>query len=68
MKVSVPVQLLMSAKCMPACNCVLVYRLAEEKWKSRFSKTARENYREMGLLSISVVEYTRKNGQFVIDL
>jgi len=34
----------------------------------RFSETAQENYDEMGLLAISVVAYTRKNGQLVIDM
>lgn len=43
-------------------------RLAEDKWKSRLDKTAKENYNEMGLLSLSVVAYTRKNGQLAIDM
>jgi hypothetical protein len=43
-------------------------RIAEEKWYSRFSDTAKENYKEMGLLSISIVAYTRKNGQLAIDM
>ena len=43
-------------------------RFAEEKWHSRFTKEAKENYLEMGLLSFSVVVYTRKNGQSAIDV
>ncbi|KAF8799826.1 hypothetical protein BYT27DRAFT_7119298, partial [Phlegmacium glaucopus] len=43
-------------------------KFAEEKWLSRFSKTAKEVYNEMGLLSVSVVVYTRKNGQTAIDI
>ena len=43
-------------------------RLAEEKWKTRFDKVAREDYSEMGLLSISVVGFTWKNGQFALNL
>ncbi|KAF8801933.1 hypothetical protein BYT27DRAFT_7113986 [Phlegmacium glaucopus] len=43
-------------------------RFAEEKWHSRFSKTAREHYGEMGLVSISVVVYTRKSGQTAIEI
>jgi hypothetical protein len=43
-------------------------RLAEEKWYSRFTKNTKENYNEMGLLSISVVAYTRKDGQFAINM
>jgi hypothetical protein len=46
----------------------LDFRLAEEKWKSKFNKAAKENYREMGLLSFSVVFYTLKNGQQAIDM
>jgi hypothetical protein len=46
----------------------LYNRTAEEKWFTRFNENARENFNEMGLLSISIVVYTRKNGQVVIDL
>jgi hypothetical protein len=45
-----------------------IYRNADEKWYSRFSKTAKENYHEMGLLSFSVVSYTSKNGQLIMDV
>jgi hypothetical protein len=34
----------------------------------RFTKAGKENYREMGLLSFSVVVYTSKNGQQTIDM
>jgi hypothetical protein len=52
------------------CRLVLKLknRFAEEKWYARFHKTAKQNYREMGLLSISIVGYTLKNGQFAIDM
>jgi hypothetical protein len=43
-------------------------RLAEEKWYSHFSKEANKRYSEMGLLSLSVVAYTNKGGQLVIDM
>jgi hypothetical protein len=43
-------------------------RLAEEKWKSRFNKAAKDNYHEMGILSFSVVFYTLKNGQQAVDM
>ncbi|KAF8802326.1 hypothetical protein BYT27DRAFT_7112582 [Phlegmacium glaucopus] len=43
-------------------------KLAEQKWYSRFSTTAKERYLEMGLVSISVVAYTDKAGHFVIDI
>ena len=43
-------------------------RFSEEKWKSRFNKTAKENYHRMGLLSLSVVFYTLKNGQQAVDM
>jgi hypothetical protein len=51
----------------PRLNFIIV-RLAEEKWKLRFNKTTKESYLEMGLVSISIVGYTRKNGQFVVDM
>jgi len=44
-----------------------VCRLAE-KWYSRFSSEANKRYSEMGLLSLSVVAYTNKSGQLVIDM
>jgi hypothetical protein len=43
-------------------------RIAEEKWYTRFHKTAKQNYKEMGLVSISIVGFTTKNGQFAIDM
>jgi hypothetical protein len=43
-------------------------RFAEEKWYTRFSKIAKENYLEMGLVSISIVGFTDKRGQKVIDM
>jgi hypothetical protein len=43
-------------------------RLAEEKWYSRFSSEGNKRYSEMGLLSLSVVAYTNKGGQLVIDM
>jgi hypothetical protein len=43
-------------------------RVAEEKWYSRFSSEAHKRYSEMGLLSLSVVAYTNKSGQLVIDM
>jgi hypothetical protein len=53
---------------IPAPVLIFFIRLAEEKWKSRLNKTTKENYLEMGLVSITVVGYTRKNGQFVVDM
>lgn len=44
------------------------HRFAEEKWKSRFTTAAKENYNEMGLLTFSVVFYTLKNGQQAVDM
>lgn len=49
-------------------SLIVKYRFAEEKWYSRFTKAAKENYLEMGLLSFSVVFYTRKNGQLAVDM
>jgi len=46
---------------------IYFYRLAE-KWYSRFSAKANKRYSEMGLLSLSVVAYTNKSGQLVIDM
>jgi len=43
-------------------------RNAEEKWYSRFTKAAKDNYCEMGLISFSVVCYMRKNGQLAVDM
>ena len=43
-------------------------RLAEEKWYSQFSSEGNKCYSEMGLLSLSVVAYTNKSGQLVIDM
>ena len=43
-------------------------RFAEEKWYSRFTKSLRGSYNEMGLVSFSVVVYTRKSGQLAIDM
>ncbi|KAF8799627.1 hypothetical protein BYT27DRAFT_7263713 [Phlegmacium glaucopus] len=43
-------------------------RFAEEKWDKRFTDAAAENYREMGLLSLSVVVYTLKSGQTAINI
>jgi hypothetical protein len=43
-------------------------RMAEEKWYSRFTHDANMRYSEMGLLSVSVVAYTGKNGQLIIDM
>jgi len=44
------------------------FRLADDKWYARFTRTAQETYGEMGLLSISIVAYTGKSGQLVIDM
>ena len=52
----------------PGAELIIEGRFAEEKWKSWFNKTAKENYREMGLLSLSVVFYTLKNGQQAVDM
>lgn len=49
-------------------SLIVKYRFAEEKWYSRFTKAAKENYLEMGLLTFSVVFYTRKNGQLAVDM
>jgi hypothetical protein len=43
-------------------------RIAEEKWHKKYSKIASDSFKEMGLLSISVVVYTNKKGQVVVDL
>jgi hypothetical protein len=43
-------------------------RFAEDKWKHRFDKTSKENYVEMGMVSISFLAYNRKNGQLAIDM
>ncbi len=47
---------------------IIFGRLAEEKWYSRFTGEANKRYSEMGLLSLSVVAYTNKSGQLVIDM
>ena len=52
----------------PGAKLIIEGRFAEEKWKSWFNKTAKENYCEMGLLSLSVVFYTLKNGQQAVDM
>lgn len=44
------------------------FRLANDKWYGRFTRAAKDTYGEMGLLSISVVAYTGKSGQLVIDM
>ncbi|KAF8808352.1 hypothetical protein BYT27DRAFT_7210896 [Phlegmacium glaucopus] len=46
----------------------MCHRIAEDKWYRRFSQATREHYHKMGLLSISVVVYTRKNGQTAIEI
>jgi hypothetical protein len=43
-------------------------RLAEDKWYSRFTSAAKGYESEMGLLSISVVGYTTKDGRLTIDM
>ena len=43
-------------------------RIAEEKWYTRFHKTTKQNYKEMGLVSISIVGFTTKNAQLAIDM
>lgn len=46
----------------------ICHRLAEEKWYSRFTAAARQLHSDMGLISLSVVAYTNKNGQLVVDM
>jgi hypothetical protein len=43
-------------------------RFAEEKWLHRFTKMAKNHYREMGLVSISFVAFTDTKGRLVIDM
>lgn len=54
-------------RCLPVCAETKI-RIAEEKWYARFNKAAKQNYKEMGLLSISIVGFTLKNGQYAIDM
>jgi hypothetical protein len=49
-------------------NKLNLNRLAEEKWHKTFSKTASIAYKEMGLVSLSVVVFTQKNGQKVVEM
>jgi hypothetical protein len=65
---TMPVNAGMRRASFRGAGLIIEHRFAEEKWKSRFKKTAKENYHEMGLLSLSVVFYTLKNGQQAIDM
>ena len=50
-------------------RCLNSYnRLAEDKWYSRLTLAAKEYESEMGLLCITVVGYTAKDGRFTIDM
>ena len=52
----------------PGAELIIEGRFAEEKWKSQFNKNTKENYPEMGLLSLSVVFYTLKDGEQAVDM
>jgi hypothetical protein len=54
--------------CAGAGAELTVNRLAEDKWYDRFTQTATHFYNEMGLLSISFVIYTAKDGQLTVDV
>jgi hypothetical protein len=43
-------------------------RLAEDKWYSRLTSAAKGYEHEMGLVCISVVGYTTKDGRLAIDM
>ena len=46
----------------------ICHRLAEEKWYSRFTTAAWQVHSDMGLVSLSIVAYTNKNGHLVVDM
>ena len=45
-----------------------IYRIAEDKWYSRLTASAKTNYREMGLVQLSICVYTGKTGNINIDM
>ena len=44
------------------------FRLAEEKWYSRFTSAGKKFYSEMGLVSISIVAFTGVTGSTIVDM
>lgn len=43
-------------------------RVAEDKWYSRLSTAAQGYKSEMGLVCITVVGYTAKDGRLIVDM
>ena len=55
--------------CIPkTLTKICSHRLAEKKWLSQFTAAARQVHSDMGLVSLSIIAYTNKNGQLVVDM
>jgi hypothetical protein len=43
-------------------------RIAEDKWYSRLTTSAKNNYLEMGLVQLSICVFTGKSGNLNVDM
>lgn len=41
----------------------LISRLAEQKWEARVERQSIDNFKELGIYSVTYVVFTRPNGQ-----
>lgn len=49
-------------------DVIIIHRIAEDKWYDRLSAGAKKNFREMGLVQLSICVYTGKTGNLNVDM
>ena len=43
-------------------------RIAEEKWYSRLTKSAKTNFKEMGMVQLTICMFKNKSGKFTVNM